>query len=135
MATANQALLYKARFFASPCANDKPLKDLVITLVTHLCCDLSEVDLFPVFPDMYAKRQAELFHHIVAFETFASIFNQATNKSLAERQALAQKYAALAKACEAALHAFARKTFGQDSDDKLSRALAAAASRFTLRYP
>ncbi|KAJ8294835.1 hypothetical protein OF846_001911 [Rhodotorula toruloides] len=135
MATANQALLYKARFFASPCANDKPLKDLVITLVTHLCCDLSEVDLFPVFPDMYAKRQAELFHHIVAFETFASIFYQATNKSLAERQALAQKYAALAKACEAALHAFARKTFGQDSDDKLSRALAAAASRFTLRYP
>ncbi|BGO91117.1 hypothetical protein NBRC10512_005789 [Rhodotorula toruloides] len=109
MAKANQALLYKARFSASPCANDKPLKELVITLVTQLCCDLNE--------------------------TFASIFYQATNKSLAERQALAQKYAAPGKACEAALHTFARKTFGQDSDDKLSRALVAAASRFTLRYP
>ncbi|CDR48919.1 RHTO0S21e01640g1_1 [Rhodotorula toruloides] len=51
MAKANQALLYKARFSASPCANDKPLKELVITLVTQLCCDLNEVGLFPVFPE------------------------------------------------------------------------------------
>ncbi|BGO96421.1 hypothetical protein NBRC10513v2_003351 [Rhodotorula toruloides] len=128
----NQALLCKARISASPYINDKPLKDLIVRLVTLFFVDCASAELLPTVSYTFDKRQAELFHRLVAFVTFTSVTLQSSCKPGAKMTSLVEQYIAPQAACETALYAFACKTFGQDFADKLGQTVVSWLARFDV---